>query len=146
MQRNSENAGNQPDFLKNGYRPHANPIMRWIFVASGVILVGIGVLGMFLPLLPTTIFFILAAWCFARSSEKFYIWLHTNKYFGKYLSNYRSGRGMTLSSKIYSLTFLWVGIGVSGIFLTENLYVRILIAAIGIGVMWHILAIKTAKD
>lgn len=146
MQRNSENAGNELDFLKEGYRPHANPFMRWVFVASGVILVGIGVLGMFLPLLPTTIFFILAAWCFARSSEKFYIWLHTNKYFGKYLSNYRSGRGMTLRSKIYSISTLWIGISISGIFLTQNLYVRILIAAIGLGVMWHILAIKTAKD
>lgn len=141
MPQNSQNNVNQPEF-----RPHANPMMRWIFIISGVVLVGIGILGMFLPLLPTTIFFILAAWCFARSSEKYYNWLHGNKYFGKYLSDYRSGRGMTLKSKIFSVAFLWAGLLVSFFLLTDNLYIRILLAAIGIGVSWHIIYIKTAKD
>jgi uncharacterized membrane protein YbaN (DUF454 family) len=112
---------------------------------SGVILVGIGILGMFLPLLPTTIFFILAAWCFARSSEKFYYWLHHNRLFGKYLSNYRSGNGMTARSKIFSISFLWAGILASAIWGTQNLYVRILLLAIAVGVSWHLITIKTAK-
>ncbi|MCC6972236.1 MAG: YbaN family protein, partial [Phycisphaerales bacterium] len=72
-------------------------------------LLGIGILGMFLPVLPTTIFFILAAWCFARSSEKFHHWLHHNRLFGKYLRNFRNGHGMTLGSKIFSIAFLWTG-------------------------------------
>ncbi|MCX7877633.1 MAG: YbaN family protein, partial [Ignavibacteria bacterium] len=71
-----------------------NPFVRWILITGGFGLVAIGVIGMFLPILPTTIFFILAAWCFARSSEKFYHWLHYNRWFGKYLRTYRSGEGM----------------------------------------------------
>lgn len=125
---------------------HRNPVVRWGLLIGGFVLVGIGILGMFLPLLPTTIFFILAAWCFARSSEKFHNWLHNNRFFGKYLRNYRTKGGMTISSKIFSLSFLWVGIIASGLFATQNMYVRILLAVIGIGVTWHLLAIKTIAD
>ncbi|HMS35380.1 MAG TPA: YbaN family protein [Ignavibacteria bacterium] len=125
----------------------SNPVLRWLFIISGFLLTGIGIAGMFLPLLPTTVFLLLAAWCFARSSEKFYSWLHKNKYFGKYLSDYRSGRGMTLGSKIFSISFLWTGILYSVIFATELLYIRILLLMIAGGVTWHLLAIKTSgKD
>ncbi len=140
MQRNSQNSATKEEF-----RPHHNRMIRWVLIISGVVLVGIGILGMFLPLLPTTIFFILAAWCFARSSEKFHVWMHTNRLFGKYLSNYSSGQGMTLKSKIFSIAFLWTGILVSGLFLTQNLYIRILLMLIVIGVTWHLIVIKTAK-
>jgi uncharacterized membrane protein YbaN (DUF454 family) len=118
--------------------------LRWILIISGFVLTGIGIAGMFLPLLPTTIFLLLAAWCFARSSEKFYKWLHNNRLFGKYLSDYSSGKGMTLRSKVFSISFLWLGLILSGIFATEVLFVRILLLFIGIGVTWHLLAIKTA--
>lgn len=121
------------------------PIVRIILLAGGFIFVGIGILGMFLPLLPTTIFFLLAAWCFARSSVKFYNWLHHNKLFGKYLRSYRLEKGMTLGSKIFSVSFLWTGIILSSMFATDNIYVRMLLLIIAIGVSWHILAIKTIK-
>jgi uncharacterized membrane protein YbaN (DUF454 family) len=127
-------------------RINSNPLLRWALLISGIILVGIGILGMFLPLLPTTIFFILAAWCFARSSEKFHIWLHNNRFFGKYLSNYRSGNGMTIKSKAFSLSVLWLGIGYSAIFATDILYIRILLLAIAVAVTWHLLAIKTFRE
>lgn len=125
---------------------NSNPLVRWILLISGTILLSIGILGMFLPLLPTTVFFILAAWCFARSSEKFYHWLHHNKFFGKYLSSYRRGNGMTIMSKTVSLLILWAGIGYSVIFATSILYIQILLLAIAIGVSWHLLSIKTMKE
>lgn len=131
--------------LNNEVSVHQNPIVRWSLLIGGFILVGIGVLGMFLPLLPTTIFFILAAWCFARSSSRFHYWLHNNRLFGKYLTNYRTKGGMTIGSKIFSIAVLLLGIGSSMLFATQNLYVRILLAAIAIGVTWHLLAIKTLK-
>jgi uncharacterized membrane protein YbaN (DUF454 family) len=123
-----------------------NPVVRWIFIISGFVLVGIGILGMFLPLLPTTIFFILAAWCFARSSERFHYWLHHNRFFGKYLTNIRRGDGMPVRAKIITIAFLWTGILVSAVFMTENLYVRILLAAIAVGVTWHLITIRSIKD
>ena len=122
-----------------------NPLARWIFIVSGFVLTGIGIAGMFLPLLPTTVFLLLAAWCFARSSERFYDWLHKNKLFGKYLSDYSSGKGMTIGSKIFSIVFLWTGILYSVFFATELLYIRILLLIIAAGVSWHLLAIKTSE-
>lgn len=130
---------------KEEFRPHDNPVIRWVLITAGVLLVAIGIVGVFLPLLPTTVFFLLAAWCFARSSEKFYRWLHNNKLFGKYISDYRAGRGMTIKSKVISISVLWAGILASGLFLTENLYVRILLVFIAVGVTWHLAAIKTTS-
>jgi len=136
----------QNNYRTNEIKENQNPVVRWILIISGFVLIGIGILGVFLPLLPTTIFFILAAWCFARSSAKFHNWLHHNRWFGKYLRDYSAEKGMTVKSKIFSILFLWAGIIISSVFLTDNLYIRILLLAIAVGVTWHISSLKTAKD
>jgi len=121
------------------------PVVRWTLKIAGVILVGIGVLGMFLPLLPTTVFLLMAAWCFARSSPSYYHWLHHNKYFGPAIKNYRQGNGIALSSKISSITILWVSILYSILYATNSLLVRLILAAIAIGVTIHLVMIPTYK-
>ncbi len=140
------NNNSQNNDLTKEISIHRNPVIRWIFIISGFFLVGIGVMGMFLPLLPTTIFFILAAWCFARSSERFHYWLHSNRLFGKYLRNYRIKKGMTKRDKVFSISILLIGIGISLVIATDNLFVRILLAAVAAGVTWHLLAIKTISN
>ncbi len=121
------------------------PIIRWTLMAAGTILVGIGILGIFLPLLPTTVFFLMAAWCYARSSRKFYDWLHQNRLFGKYLKNYREGRGISRPSKISTIVVLWGGILYS-IFVTHSVPVQLILAAIAIGVTIHIVMIPTYTE
>ncbi len=111
---------------------------------AGTVLVGIGILGIFLPLLPTTVFFLMAAWCYARSSQRFYDWLHTNKYFGTYLKNYRDRKGITLSSKISTLVILWCGIAYS-VFATDAIAIYAVLAAVAIGVSIHILRLPTHR-
>ena len=74
--------------------------MRALLMATGTLFVGIGVLGIFLPLLPTTVFLLIAAACYARSSDRAYEWLMTNRMFGRYLRNYHEERGATLRSKV----------------------------------------------
>ncbi len=122
------------------------PIVRWTLMTAGTILVGIGILGMFLPLLPTTVFFLMAAWCYARSSEKFYFWLHHNRFFGKYLKNYRSGKGISFLSKIFTIALLWITILYSMFYSVENFYVRIILLAVAIGVTIHIIVIPTRRS
>ena len=121
------------------------PIVRWTLLLAGTVLVGIGILGIFLPLLPTTVFFLMAAWCYARSSRRFYDWLHHNKYFGKYLKNYREGKGITNSSKITTIVILWGGILYS-IFVTHSLVIHLILLAIAIGVTIHVVMITTHKE
>lgn len=122
------------------------PIVRWSLMAAGTVFVGIGILGIFLPLLPTTVFFLMAAWCYARSSKKFYHWLHHNKYFGKYIKNYREGKGITLSSKISTILILWASILYSIIFAVKFLFVKLILLAIAIGVTIHVLWIPTNRS
>jgi uncharacterized membrane protein YbaN (DUF454 family) len=121
-----------------------SPVVRWTLMLAGTVLVGIGILGIFLPLLPTTVFFLMAAWCYARSSQKFYTWLHHNKYFGTHLKNYRERKGITAPSKFFTLLFLWCSISYS-IFVTQSLAIHLVLAAVAIGVTIHILIIPTYR-
>jgi len=121
-------------------------IYRYLYFISGVLLVAIGFIGIFLPILPTTIFLILASACFIKSSPKANEWLRNHKMLGMYIKNYQDGSGLTVKSKIFNITFLWIMISASAIFFTELWYIRLLLFAIAVGVTIHLLMIKTKKD
>ncbi len=93
-----------------------NKSIRLLWVLLGSISVGMGVIGIFVPGWPTTIFLIVASYFYIRSSEKLYNWLLNNKILGIYLKNYYSGKGMPLQAKILSLFLMW-GFGLLSIFL-----------------------------
>ncbi|NIT36126.1 MAG: DUF454 family protein [candidate division Zixibacteria bacterium] len=121
---------------------------RWVkglLVAAGFLFVGLGVAGIVLPLLPTTPFLLLAAACFARSSERFYRWLLGNRWFGAYVKNYREGRGVPAKVKIFSTALLWVVILSSAAFAVSNLIVRVVLIAVAVGVTVHIVFIRPKK-
>lgn len=121
-------------------------IYRYLYFISGVLLVAIGVIGIFLPILPTTIFLILASACFIKSSHQANEWLRNHKILGMYIKNYQDKSGLSVKSKIFNTTFLWIMISASAIFFTELWYIRLLLFAIAIGVTIHLLIIKTKKD
>ncbi|NWG27127.1 MAG: YbaN family protein [Ignavibacteriaceae bacterium] len=122
------------------------PVSKYFYLFLGFLLVIIGVIGIFLPVLPTTIFLILASACFIKSSPKANEWLRNHKILGMYIKNYQDKSGLTIKSKIFNITFLWIMILASAIFFTELWYVRLLLLAIAIGVTIHLLMIKTKKD
>ena len=108
--------------------------LLWIFLGS--LFVGIGTLGIFVPGLPTTVFMILAAACYIRSSEKLYNWLIKNKIFGKYIKDYREGKGMPKKAKIVALSMITLFVSFAVVpfspIAIPNLYVRILVLILGI--------------
>jgi len=112
---------------------------------SGFLLVAIGVIGIFLPLLPTTIFLILASVCFVKSSPRANEWLRNHKVLGAYIKNYQDKSGLTITSKIFNLILLWGMITVSAFLFTDGFYIRLLLFAIAIGVSIHLVMIKTKK-
>jgi uncharacterized membrane protein YbaN (DUF454 family) len=114
-------------------------------IIAGTLFLGIGILGIFLPLLPATPFFLLAAACYARSSKRLYSWILTNRWFGSYIRNYREGKGISLKIKLLSISLLLVAIGYSAIFVVHGLFGRIILILIAIGVTIHILSIKTLR-
>lgn len=121
------------------------PFHRWLFVVAGSVSVGLGTLGIVLPLLPTTPFLLLAAYCYAKSSERFYTWLVTNRYFGEYILNYREKRGVPMKIKVYTLILLWATISFSAFYVVSLIWVRVLLMIIASGVTIHVLSIKTLR-
>ena len=120
-------------------------IFRFGYLSMGIILVGIGVLGIFLPLLPTAIFLILSSACFMKSSPRANQWLKNNKWLGGYVRNYQDKTGLTIKSKITTISILWISILFSAFLFTEDLYIRIILLLIAVGVTIHLLTIKTLK-
>ena len=93
-----------------------NKSIRLLLVLLGSISVGMGVIGIFVPGWPTTIFLIIASYFYIRSSDKLYNWLLNNKILGIYLKNYYSGKGMPVKAKIFSIVMMWI-FGLLSIFL-----------------------------
>lgn len=121
-------------------------LLRYFYIISGFILVTIGVIGIFLPLLPTTIFLILASICFLKSSPKANEWLKNHKILGGYIDNYQNKTGLTRNAKIANILTLWTSISLSAFLFTDEIYIRIILLAIAIGVTIHLLLIKTKLE
>jgi len=117
-----------------------------LFISLGTFFTALGVLGIFLPVLPTTPFLLIAAALYARSSQRFYDWLTNNRLFGKYIKNYREGKGIPIKVKIFIITLLWITIGCSAFFAVKILAVRIILLLVAVGVTIHIIRIKTLKS
>ncbi|HGJ64832.1 TPA: DUF454 domain-containing protein [bacterium] len=119
-------------------------IKRYILISLGFTFLGLGFLGIFLPLLPTTPFLLLSVSCFYKSSQRFHSWLLNHKVFGKIIRNYREKR-IGLKTKWSTLIILWLTIGISMYLFLYTVFVPILLFVIVVPVSWHILRLSTDK-
>ena len=113
-----------------------------IFILLGIIFVILAMVGLMVPVLPTTPFLLLAAFFFARSSDRALNWLLHNRWFGAYIRNYREGRGMALKDKVISLSLLWITIGLSAIYAVDQWWLRLVLVGIASGVTFHLTRLK----
>lgn len=107
--------------------------MKFALNLIGGIAVVLAIVGMFLPLLPTTPFLLLASACFARGSSRLHNWLLSNRLFGEYIRNYEQGRGIPLRGKVVALAMLWASIGYSAYSVGSTALIALLVS-IAIGV------------
>ncbi|WP_335996550.1 YbaN family protein [Fusobacterium polymorphum] len=117
-------------------------LKKKIYICVGFLAVGLGIVGAFLPVMPTVPFLLVALFCFERSSKKYHDMILNNKYFGKVLRDYYEGRGLTTSVKIKAVLFLSCGMGFS-VYRVHNLHLRIMLVLIWAGVALHIILLKT---
>ena len=122
-----------------------NRVIKAVLLLTGTISLGLGILGMVLPVLPTTPFLLLSAAAYARGSKRFYHWLMANKWFGPTILSYREGKGIPRKTKITAIAMLWTSILSSVIFFIDNVYLKGLLVVIAIAVTWHLLVIKTSQ-
>jgi len=107
-------------------------MLKIILILLGTISLALGVLGIFIPGLPTTPFLLLTAFLYMKGSVRLYNWLMRNKFLSKYITNYNRRKGMTKKQKIYSISLMWVMIILSAGFLAHTIVVKIIIVTAGI--------------
>lgn len=112
-------------------------------ITIGTFSIILGIIGIFLPLLPTTPFLLLGATCYIKSSKKLYNTLINNKWLGSYIKNYKENKAIPRKTKIVTISLLWITIGYSAIFLVTIVWIKLLLLFIAIGVTLHILSLKT---
>jgi uncharacterized membrane protein YbaN (DUF454 family) len=115
----------------DGATKRRHPLLRPLLFSLGWLSVVLGVLGIFLPLLPTTPFLLLAAWCFARSSARFHGWLINHPRLGPLINGYLDGKGIPLKAKRYAISMLWVSIAISA-WVVQITWVRALLLLIAL--------------
>ena len=118
---------------------------KYVLILAGSISLGLGLLGIFLPLLPTTPFLLLTAYCYFQSSPKLYNWLINQPRIGQYILNFQQNRVIPKKAKISALTMLWASIIFCITVILEKLWLRILLLFIAAGVTIHILSFKSEK-
>lgn len=119
--------------------------MRFFYVLLGTLSLVMGIIGIFLPVLPTTPLILLTAYCYYRGSERLYDWLMGHPYFGRHIKNFRENRVIPRKVKAYILVMLWVSLLFCAYLLTP-IWLKCLMIAIAIGVTWHILSYRSEVD
>jgi len=120
-------------------------IKKLLWIIAGCISLGLGIIGIVLPLLPTTPFLLFASYCYCRGSKRLDDWLLNNKYLGEYIRNYREGKGISLTIKVFTISLLWAVILYSAFFIIKILIVQVILVIIAIGVSIHLIVLPTNK-
>jgi len=119
---------------------------RLFFFSLGATLLGVGAVGVVVPVLPTTPLVLASFFCFTKSSKRAERWISRNRYFGSYIENYQTKQGVPLDVKIKSVAFLWTTLIISCYIFQDKSYLLILLPIVGFAVTIHILLLKTKSD
>lgn len=118
------------------------PLTRGLWVTIGTIFMAVGAIGVFVPLLPTAPFLLLAAACYMRGSERLHRWLLGHRVLGVYVRAYELGEGVSRRNKVLSLLMLWGAMALTLGFFIQDWLVRGVVIAIGLVVSAHILTLR----
>ncbi|MBQ5752320.1 MAG: YbaN family protein [Bacteroidaceae bacterium] len=119
--------------------------MKYILAFLGSVALVLGIVGIFLPVLPTTPFLLLAAALYLRSSQRLYEWLMSHKHLGPYIKNFRENKAIPLRVKIVSVTLVWVTLLYCAIFVAKEWWMSLIFITIATCVTMHILHYKTLR-
>jgi uncharacterized membrane protein YbaN (DUF454 family) len=120
-------------------------VVKLLFIVLGTLSLALGVIGIFVPGLPTTPFLLLTAGLYMRSSNRLYQKLINNKYIGKYILSYRENKGIDKRTKIFAISFTWIMILISAFVFTSDLLIRMIIIHAGVVGTIVVLLIPTIK-
>jgi uncharacterized membrane protein YbaN (DUF454 family) len=133
------------DLRDRGRRRPLSGCRRWLLLAAGGLCLGVGFVGIFLPLVPTTPLVIVAAICFARSSQRAYGWLTSNRLFGGHLRDYLEGKGLAWKARLAVLGFMWLVTGLTALLVVENLAIRSALVVVAVAVTIHVALLRRSS-
>ena len=120
-------------------------VRTFLVILGGLSLV-LGLLGIFVPLLPTTPFLLLAAALWVRSSQRLYAWLLSHRRLGPYIRNFRENRAIPLRAKVFSVTLLWATLLYCIVAVVDAWWwAQLVLLCVAVGVTWHILSFATLR-
>ena len=120
--------------------------MKILLTILGLISLGLGILGIFLPVLPTTPLLLLAAALFLRSNMKLYAWLLNHPKLGPYIRNFMEHKALPLKVKIISVSLVWITLLNCAIFVADHWAFRLFFIILAAAITYHILSYKTLTD
>ena len=118
---------------------------RNLLILFGSLSLVLGLLGIVLPLLPTTPFLLLSATRYFHGSDRLYRWLMAHPTLGPYIRSFRKEKAIPLRAKVVSVSLVWITLLYCIIFVLEPLGLRILLLLLAVGISWHILSFATRK-
>lgn len=123
-----------------------NRARQGIYIGLGSFFLVLGAIGIFVPLLPTTPFWLLTCWFYLRSSGSLYRRVMRNRYFGSYIRDYMEEKAIPLRSKIISLGVMWTSTLLTSFLLIDRVWIKVVLLAISAAVTWHIVSYPTKKE
>jgi hypothetical protein len=119
---------------------------RIAYVVLGTVSLALGLIGVVLPVIPTTPLILLSAWCYYRGSKRFHDWLINHPYLGKIVAEYSGEEGMKRGSKIKAIAFTWAAVLLTAAFVLESTTMRVIIILIGCIGTFVVLRLKTREE
>ncbi len=120
--------------------------MKIILSLLGTVSLVLGIVGIFLPVLPTTPFLLLSAALYFRSSPRLYAWLMGHPQLGPYIKNFREHRSIPLRVKVVSVGMVWITLLYCAVFVAKVLWFRLFFVGLAVAISLHILQYKTLRN
>jgi uncharacterized membrane protein YbaN (DUF454 family) len=121
-------------------------VKKGIYLIIGTLALGAGIIGVFLPVIPTTPLILLSAWCFFRSNSKIYQWVISNEKFGPTIENFQEGNGVTVKTKIRAIVMMWLTISVSVYIFIRNIYLIGFLYLMAVSVSIYLYKLPTLNE
>lgn len=120
-------------------------LTRKLYVGLGHVSVGLGVAGVFLPVMPTVVFMIVAAWCYARGNPALRRKLLAHPTFGPPVRDWEEHRAISLRGKLLGILTIVAGFTISLLWVVDATWLRVMLVALGLALVGFLLAVKTSR-
>lgn len=133
-----------PERLPTRNERHVNSdLLRWLLLVIGWLAIAAGLVGLFLPVVPTVPFLLLAVACFARSSERCHRWLVEHNHFGPLLRGYLHGGGIPLKAKRMAIGMVWISFPTSALLFVPVVWLKVVLLAVAVAITIYLISLPT---